>query len=207
MTDTQPLPNAEGVMPPAEDTSGLKKALDAERQARKELEKLLKARETSEAEAKAAKERDEDERKGNYEKIRAQDMAEIKSAKDRADALENRIRNSALNAAAIEAIVSANGIPEALLSHVTAALEVVPDGDEYKVVLKSDPSKKITDYVLSLRAEKAWGFNGSGASGGGGIPKVGKTTTTGKAISSNDLLNLTPKQRFEHFKAGGVLTD
>lgn len=132
-----------------------------------EKERLIKEREKAEADAKSAKEREDLERKGEYEKLRAQDQEAIKALQSKADQLESRLRNGARDRAAMEAITAAGGIPKALLPHLVSSLEVVTDGEDYKVVVKADPGKKLTDYVLGLKNEMPWGFNGSGASGGG----------------------------------------
>jgi hypothetical protein len=137
------------------------------RQERDEMAKALKDREKAEADAKAAKEREELERKGEYEKLKASLEADNNSSKAKLEALETKIRNSARDRAAMEAIQAAKGIPKALLPHITPNLEVIPDGDDFKVVVKGNPGQKLTDYVSSLKAEMAWGFEGSGASGGG----------------------------------------
>lgn len=146
---------------------GLKSALQKERERANAAEKALKERERQEADAKAAKEREDLERKGEYEKLKASLEAENKAAKERAEALESKIRNGARDRAAMEAIQAANGIPKALLPHIQGQLEVIADGEDYKVVVKGDPGKKLTDFVAGLKADMPWGFNGSGASGGG----------------------------------------
>ena len=67
----------------------------------------------------------------------------------------------------MEAIQAAKGIPKALLPHILPNLEAIPEGDGYAVRVKGAPEKKLTDYVSSLKADMAWGFEGTGASGGG----------------------------------------
>lgn len=142
-----------------------------------EKERLIKEREKAEADAKSAKEREDLERKGEYEKLRAQDQEAIKALQSKADQLESRLRNGARDRAAMEAITAAGGIPKALLHHLVSSLEVVTDGDDYKVVVKADPGKKLTDYVLGLKNEMPWGFTGTGASGGA-APPAGSPTHT-----------------------------
>ena len=174
------------------------------RQELAEKDKALKDREKAEADAKAAKEREELERKGEYEKLKASLEAEKKTATEKADALEAKIRNGARDRAAMEAISAAKGIPKALLPHITPNLEVVPDGDDYKVIVKGNPGQKLTDYVASLKTEFAWGFEGSGASGGGAHQSG---TVPGKSITRSQFDNLSEADRMAHVKAGGAVTD
>lgn len=149
------------------------------RQELAEKEKALKDREKAEADAKTAKEREDLERKGEYEKLSAVDKAALKAAEEKALILETKIRNGARDRAAMEAIQAVKGIPKALLPHITPNLEVINDGDDYKVVVKGDPGKKLVDYVASLKPEMAWGFEGSGASGGGAGQSSGTAGNTG----------------------------
>lgn len=158
------------------------------RQELAEKEKALKDREKAEADAKAAKEREDLERKGEYEKLSAVDKAALKAAEEKAGILEAKIRNGARDRAAMEAIQAVKGIPKALLPHITPNLEVINDGDDYKVVVKGDPGKKLVDYVASLKNEMAWGFEGSGASGGGAGQSSGNGTPTDNAQKSGTQL-------------------
>jgi len=185
---------------------GLKSALQKERERASTAEKLLKERERADAEAKTAKEREELERKGEYEKLKASLEADSVASKSRAEALETKIRNSARDRAAMEAIQAANGIPKALLPHITPNLEVIPDGDDFKVVVKGNPAQKLKDYVESLKAEMAWGFNGSGASGSGSH-QGGEGQQSGKSLSLIDFNKLTIRERQAFIKAGGSFTD
>lgn len=129
--------------------------------------KALKDKEAAEAKAQADAERAKLEAKGDYEKLSAADKAALKAAEEKAAALETKLRTGAMERAAMEAIVASGGIPEALMPHITSALEVVPDGDGFKVLVKSDPGKGLGDYVASLKESKPWGFQPTGASGGG----------------------------------------
>ena len=106
----------------------------------------------------------------------------------------------------MEAIVAAKGIPKALLPHLTPLLEVVPDGDSFKVLVKSDPGKKLGDFVAGLKGEMPWGFEPSGANGGGS-PAGGGAQPAAKSISRAQFDTLSPDARFAHTKAGGVVTD
>ena len=170
-----------------EEGDAAKAAVQTLRRERDELEKKLKEREKAEADAKTAKEREELERKGEYEKLRAQDQEALKKATETAQALEARLRNGARDRAAMEAIQAAKGIPKALLPHITPNLEVVADGEDYKVIVKGNPGQKLTDYVASLKTEMPWGFNGSGASGGG-APQSGGAAQANEPKTSVQLI-------------------
>ena len=83
----------------------------------------------------------------------------------------------------MEAIQAAGGIPKALLPHVQGALEVVQDGEDYKVIVKGDPGKKLDAFIAGLKTEMPWGFNGSGASGGGAPQSGGAAPQAGPKSS------------------------
>lgn len=174
------------------------------REERDTLARTLKDREKAEADAKAAKEREELERKGEYEKLKATYEADTKAARERAEALEAKLRNGARDRAAMEAIQAANGIPKALLPHIQGQLEVIPDGEDFKVVVKGNPGQKLTDFVTGLKADMPWGFNGSGASGGG-APQTGNPV--GKSIPRSQFSAMTPADQMAHVKGGGQVTD
>ena len=147
--------------------SGLKSALQKEREAREAAEKALKAKEQAEEDQKRKTEEELALKRGEFDKIRAQDQAAIKAAEEKALALESKLRNGAMERAAMEAIVASGGIPEALMPHVTSLLEVVAEGDSFKVLVKGEPGKKLGDFVAGLKESKPWGFQPSGANGGG----------------------------------------
>lgn len=202
-----PEPKPEGVTPPADDQSGLKKALEAERTRARELEKQLKARERAEEDARTAKERDELERKGEYEKLRAADASKLKEAQERIDALLAKDRKAAITRAALDAISAHDGIPKALEPHLLAALEAVQDGEGYKVVVTADPGKDAASLVAAWRKDPdwSWAFKGSGASGAGTLPS-GKGMP-GKVIPHSQFLKLTPTERRDFMAAGGTLSE
>ena len=162
----KPGPDGKGFVLDMDDDPA-KETIAKIRKERDDLEKSLKEREKQEADAKAAKEREDLEKKGEYEKLRAQDAEAIKAAKDRAEALELKIRNGARDRAALEAMTEAGAIPKALMPHVQDQLEVLPDGDGSKVVVKGDAGKPIKDFISGLKEEMPWGFQPTGASGTG----------------------------------------
>lgn len=166
---------------------GLKSALQKERERANAAERALKERERKEADEKAAKEREEQEKRGEWDKLKATYEADTKAARERAEALEAKLRNGARDRAAMEAIQAANGIPKALLPHIQGQLEVIPDGEDFKVVVKGNPGQKLTDFVAGLKADMPWGFNGSGASGGG-APQPGNPAQGGGPKTSVQLI-------------------
>jgi tripartite-type tricarboxylate transporter receptor subunit TctC len=177
-TDTNLDPVPEGVTPTAEDTTALKKALEAERRKAREFERMLKDRERTEEEVKTAKEREEMERRGEYEKLRAADQAALKKYQDEIEALRGKEKKMAIGHAALEAITSSGGRPKALELHLLQRLEAVPDGEGFKIVVAGDPSKTAKELVAEwkLDPEWAWGFNGVGASGSS-APQAGGTVS------------------------------
>jgi len=186
------------------DDSGASSAIRKERERAEVAERALKA----EADHKAAKEREELERKGEYEKLSAADKAALKAAEERAATLEAKIRNGERDRALMEAMSDAavRGIPKALLPHIQDQVEVVPDGEDFKVVPKGNPALKLTEFVSAFKKDMPWGFEASGASGGG-ADSSGRTAASGKAISLSELNALEPKARIAHFAAGGILTE
>lgn len=156
-----------------EPNDGLKSALQKERERANAAEKALKERERLESETKEKQEREAAEKRGEYDKLRAQDLETIKKEREAREALESKLRNGAIERAALEALTASGAIPKALLPHVLPNLEAVPDGDNFKVTVKANPGQSLTDYVSSLKTDMPWGFNGSGASGGGANPGGG----------------------------------
>ena len=159
-------------------------------------EKDKKDREAEESRARAT---------GDFEKLKEALGSENKGLKDQLEALTNRIKNGARDRAAMEAIQAAGGIPKALLPHVQGALEVVQDGEDYKVIVKGDPGKKLDAFIAGLKTEMPWGFNGSGASGGG-APQSGGAAPA-KTMPRSQFQTLAPAAQMDHIKAGGTVTD
>jgi hypothetical protein len=205
--ETKPLDNPDGVTPP-EDLSGLKKALDAERSARRELERQIKADQQAKDSERTKLEQAELERKGEWEKLKTSVETEKANLAKERDAAHHKYRTHLTRTAAIEAIAAADGIPEALLPHVESALEVVqgPDGSD-QVLVKGAPGTSVKDFVASLRDSKAWGFKGTGANGGGAPPPGGKPSTQTKTMPRSQFFQLSPTAQLAHTRAGGTVTD
>ena len=177
---------------------GLKSALRKERERAEAAEKALKAREQSEEAAKAAKEREDLEKKGEYEKLRAQDMEALKTSKERAEALEAKFRMTSRDRFLQEAMLAVGAIPEALGPHVRDLFEDVPEGDGFKHVVKGEAGKKATDFLAAFKETKPWAFQPTGASGGGASQSCGsKQTKAWKDMTldeQTDLYRTNPAQ-------------
>lgn len=206
----KPGPDGKGFVLDLDDDPA-KETIAKIRRERDDLEKSLKEREKAEADAKAAKEREDLERKGEYEKLRAQDAEAIKAAKDRAEALELRIRQGARDRALLEAMSdpSVKAIPKALMPHVVDLVEVVPEGEGFKVVSKANPGQKLTDLLSGLKTEMAWGFEPTGANGSG-APAHQPGTPAGSKTRYDELMNkkdLTPAEGHELVRLGSEISN
>lgn len=190
-----------------EDVAGLKSALAAERQARKDAERAAKAKEADEASAKAQAEKAEMERKGEWEKLRQTVEAEKASlAKERDTALEGlkaQLIKSHVNAAIAEHKGSKH-----LAKLVEDQFEAVlsPEGD-HKVIVKGDPAKTPAQFIEGLKKDASYGafFEGSDTSGGGLHQSRGGGT--GKVMSRAEFDKQDPAGRMKFVQDGGTVTD
>lgn len=158
------------------DDTGIKSALQKERDAREAAEKALKDREASDAAAKADAEKAELERKGDYEKLKANAMAETekltKALAEKQGALEEHLKESAAVAALGAAGLKVNRF---LLAEIKNALEVV-DG---AVRVKGDPSSTPDKLLVKLKEDPECAglfpadANGAGTQTPGGGPVTG----------------------------------
>ena len=177
-----------------EDTSGLKSALEKERKARSDFEKLSKAFQglgkTPEEIAELLKVQDEAEKgkleqKGEWEKLKNQLLEGHKKAIETKDEEVKKMRSALesylVDAAATEAIASEKGIPQLLLPHVKGTVKVVEEEGKYHVrILGADGSPRVNtkgeflgikDLVTEMKGNDVFGraFDGTGT-GGGGAP-------------------------------------
>ena len=164
-----PVPPPDGVTPPVDENAGLKKALDAERSARKELERTLKAREQSDTDAKAAHEKADMERKGEWEKLKLTVEAEKKARQDETAKATSGHKSYAMKTALLTAI--GDNSPH-LLKQIEDEFEVIFSPDGAPIVQSKIGGKTPAAYLETMKADPAWGhfFNASGASGGGANP-------------------------------------
>lgn len=164
-----PVDPAAGGTPAPEDNSALKKALDEERKARKELERTIKAKEQADAEAKAAAEKADLERKGEWDKLKATVEAEKAALAKERDEAQSHFKAHLIKSQVTAAIAAAKGDP-LLLKLVESEFEAVldPDGN-HRVVTKGGESKTPALHIEALKKDPAYGrfFDGSGTTGGG----------------------------------------
>lgn len=152
--------------------SGLKSALEKERDRAEVAEKALKAREKTEEEARKKAEEAQALAKGDYEKLKANLEAEKAAILKDRDEAQTGLKAYLLRSEITAAIAAQKGNP--LLQKLVAdQFEAVisPDG-EHKVLVKSDPTKTPAQFIEGLKKDPAYGafFEGFGASGGGGNP-------------------------------------
>ena len=177
-----------------EEAAGLKKALDAERKARKDAEKAAaqykdvdveKYRTLVEASEKAEQERQREAGKFDelLEKERAKFGATVEERDARIAALTNSLQSTLIESAAKTAIADHGGDAELLLPHVTRATKLMEiDGQHVAVVVddRGEPrlapdAKTATDYMGIAHLVGGWkeagkyqgAFAGTGSSGGG----------------------------------------
>ena len=193
-----------------EDTSGLKSALDKERKARSDYEKLAKAfqglgkspEEISELiKAHDDAEKGKLEQKGEWDKLKVQLLEGQKKALEVKDSEIQKMRTALesylIDASATEAIAAAKGIPQLLLPHVKGAVKVVEEEGKYHVrILGTDGSPRVNakgeylgikDLVTEMKSNEIFGraFEGS-ATTGGGAPSGHFTPGKGFILSRTD---------------------
>lgn len=188
----------EGIEP----VDGLKSALEKERKAARELEKKVKRWESlgkSDEEIADLLKKAEDaelseaERKGEWDKLRAQmnekHQAELKSRDDKLKAMQSTLERHLIDATATAAIAAEKGVPDLLLPHVQRHVRVVDEDGEFVVRVvdaKGDPRVDakgepltIADLVKEMKASEIFGraFEASGNTGSGKQPGSGSGGT------------------------------
>jgi len=175
-----------------EDTSGLKSALAAERKRASDLEKKVKGWEKSGKtpeeiqellDAHETRQQSESERKGEWDKLRAQmndKHAKDLQAKDETiGAMRRRLEAELVDAKATAAIADAGGKPKVLLNVVKQFTKVDENFNVQIVDAKGDPRVNgkgepltIADLVAEIKADEDYGanFKGSNQSGSGKQP-------------------------------------
>lgn len=181
-----------------EDTSGLKKALDAERKRADAEAKQAKAwktlgktpaeiEELLESQRKA--EEDKLNKAGEWDKLRAQmnekHQAELAKKDEALGGMRKALERHLVDATATAAIAAADGVPDLLLPHVQKHVRVIEDNGEFSVKVvdaKGDPRVNakgdllaIADLVSEMKTSDIYGraFKGSGQSGSGTPPGPG----------------------------------
>jgi hypothetical protein len=182
-----------------EDTGGLKRALQAERKAREDLDKKIKKWEalgkTDEEIAELIRKLDEDEhkdaeKKGEWEKLRAQmnekHAKELAKRDEQISALRGRLNAELVDAKATSAIAAQKGVPDLLLPHVQRHVKVDENFNVLVVDAKGDPRVNgkgeplsISELVAEMKSTETYGraFEGTGHSGGGTPPNNGAAGT------------------------------
>lgn len=185
--------DAEGLLTDG-DVSGLKSALQKERDRAKQLEKLAKSAEgvdieeyqrlREEAEQRSQKEA---EKKGEWDKLREQlvknHQKEIESRETKLSTMQKSLESYLIDANATAEIAGLNGIPGLLLPHVKSQLKVVEQDGKYvvrvvdsdgdvRIDAKSGEPMSIKQLVAEMRDSETFApaFKGSGASGSGTPP-------------------------------------
>jgi DNA-binding transcriptional MerR regulator len=185
-----------------EDPTGLKRALDAERDQKRDAVKLSKAwkdlgktpEEIQELlEQKAQADRDKLTKAGEWDKLKAQiseaHAAELAKREERNGLLTKQLERHLVDAAATAALAAASGSSELLLPHVKARTKVVEENGEFVVrVVDASGNPRvdgkgeflsIKDLVSEMRQSEVFlpAFKASGTSGGGapnnGLPSGG----------------------------------
>lgn len=162
-------PNAPGGTPAPEDTSKLKETLTKVREERNAMERALKDLERQQAEAKAAAEKADLEKKGEYEKLSARMVQEKADLEQKLqDALathETHLKESA----ALAAIAAEKGSIKLLKRDVMDALEVVKG----QVLVKGHPEMTIQQFLSKLKADPDYAPAFPALGSGGGSPPPG----------------------------------
>lgn len=200
-----------------EDTSGLKSALEKERQERKSSKEALARFKDIDPEKyfemATALEKIETDRlakKGDYEKMLGQVTDKHKTELEARDKESGRLRSALeknlIDAEATRAIAGAKGAPELLLPHVRQHVKVVEEDGEFvaRVVGKDGTPRiggadgslmTIEQLVAEMRNSDIYGraFEGTGASGSGASNSGARGGQ--KTISRADFNKLDPAER------------
>ena len=197
-----------------EDTAGLKSALEKERKAARDLERLAKQYQglgkspeeiADLVRAQEDAEKAKLEQKGEWDKLRAQlvdSHGKELSARDKLIAekeAEIQRRQSALesylvDAAATSAIAAEKGIPELLLPHVQRQVKVIDDQGKYVVrVLTPDGTPRmnskgeylgVKDLIAELKSNEIYGRAFDSSGANGGGMNPGQRTSSGAMVIS-----------------------
>ncbi len=136
----------------------------------------LKEREGAEAKAQADAERAKLEAKGDYEKLRQHDLAELAKYQKEAAEAKDWAKSYLLDAELSTAIAKHTQDPH-LKKLIKDQFEVVEVDGTRKVLVKGDPAKTPDQFVESLKSDPSYGnyFPAQGVPGGGAPPAGGKS--------------------------------
>lgn len=169
--------------------------------------KALKDREAKESDAQTAAEKAKAEAAGEYETAKKLHLAENEKLKKQLEAEQARSRNYLIRTEATAAIAAHKGVAELLLPHLTPQLEVIADGDTFKVAGKG--GVPISDLLEGFKANPVFGraFEAT-ASGGGSNPQGGRSAGGSQKTLTRAQFNALPHHaRAAEMKAGTTLTD
>ena len=173
----------------AEDTSGLKSALEAERKARRDADKKLASYREVDPEDYARLKRQAQLREAaqagpgwseQRAKLETRHQAELKTLEDRLTAMRSALEQNLIDTQAAQAIAQAGGSVPLLLPHVKAQTKLGEENGHYQVQVLDDQGQPrlapgtgkpmtLADLVAEMRASQDYGraFDGLGASGSG----------------------------------------
>jgi len=168
--------------------------------------KALKEREAKEADTQTAAEKARLEAAGEYEKVKQVNEAEKAALQKKLEHEQTRTRNFLIQSEATRAIAAAKGVPDLLLPHITGQLEVVADGDSFKVTGKG--GVPLSDVVEGLRSNAVFGraFEAS-ASGAGTPPGAAKGGGQQTTMTRQAFEQLPADARMAAVKSGTTITD
>lgn len=138
--------------------------------------RALKEKGEAEAKAQADAERAKLEAKGDYEKLRQHDQAELAKLQKEAQEAKEGLKSYLLDAELSSAIAKYTQDPH-LKKLIKDQFEVVEVDGTRKVLVKGDPTKTPDQFVEALKADPSYGnyFPAQGVAGGG-APQAGKAS-------------------------------
>lgn len=206
-----------------EDTAGLKSALEKERKAARDLERLAKQyqglgkspEEIAElVRAQEDAEKAKLEQKGEWDKLRGQMLEkhsqDISKKDDEIKRMRSALESYLVDAAATAAIAEFKGSPLLLLPHVKNSVKVIEESGQFLVrVVAPDGTPRVNakgefigikDLVGEMKSNELFGraFEGTGANGGG-MP-----ANQGGQNLRQDWQKLSPEQRIQAARAAGI---
>lgn len=204
--------DAEDVSTGGEDVGALKRALEREKAERRKWARMAEEKGSIDPEeykalkaAQEAREREEAERKGHFDKIIAQKDSQYQQelSKREADlkAALSAVERYVLDAEIAQAVSAHKGKLKILAPHVKAQLKAINEGGQYRVAVidadgderfnpKTNAPMTVAELVAEMRLDSDYGaaFEASGATGGGAS---GAASTKAHA----DLSKLNPLDR------------
>ena len=181
----------EAVAGPGDDLAELKRALEREKAERRKFARLAEERGSVDPEeykalkaAQEAREREEAERKGHFDKIIAQKDSQYQQELSKRDAdlkaALSAVERYVLDAEIAQAVSAHKGKLKILAPHVKAQLKAINEGGQYRVAVidadgderfnpKTNAPMTVAELVAEMKLDPEFGgaFESSGATGGG----------------------------------------